>query len=561
VTDPSPPAPRPKLLIIGATGLFGGHLARQLIAADRWDVVLVARDARRLADFSRDAGGRTLVLDRADHGAVTRALAHEKPFAVIDTAGPFQQYGSDGYALARAAIRHGAHYLDIADAAEFVAGIESLDAEATAAGVTVLSGASSTPALAAAAADRLVDGLVSVDSVEGAIVPGNRTPRGRSVTEAILGQVGKPMRVWRDGRWQTAWGWSDARTIALGGTPALKPRRAVLVDTPDRLLFPDRYKARTVAFRAGLELSFMQRALEAAHWILRLGLAASLLPLSGIAYRAAGWLAGFGSDRGGMQVRVVGSQADGTREERTWSMVIGDGQGPKVPVQPVVVLLDKLRAGGVAAGARPAVGEVTLGEMEAALALIGASTSTQNRPWTGLFPNAVGNRFASLPQAVRDLHSGYGENTYEGTAECDGPDGLLAWCAARLVGLPPAGATTTVRVTIDASEHREVWTRRFGRHTMRSTLTPGAAPGEIRERFGALSFAIALHVEDGTLHYPVRAGRAFGGIPLPRWLLPVSITRESVDADGRFTFDVQLLLPRGHRIAHYRGSLAPAATA
>ena len=52
---------------------------------------------------------------------------------VIDAAGPFHAYGDDPYRLPRAAIAAGLHYLDLADNAQFCAGIAALDAEAKAA--------------------------------------------------------------------------------------------------------------------------------------------------------------------------------------------------------------------------------------------------------------------------------------------------------------------------------------------------------------------------------------------------------------------------------------------
>lgn len=52
------------------------------------------------------------------------------------------------------------------------------------------------------------------------------------------------------------------------------------------------------------------------------------------------------------------------------------------------------------------------------------------------------------------------------------------------------------------------------------------------------------------------AGRCVG-FPVPRMLLPVSETAESVDAEGRVTFDVAVSLPWLGRIVRYRGWLAP----
>src|SRR5690606_40734885 len=71
---------------------------------------------------------------------LTNTLKKIKPDIVIHTSGPFQ---SQGYEVAEACIDCGAHYIDLADGREFVAGIHTLDEKAKRAGILVVSGASS----------------------------------------------------------------------------------------------------------------------------------------------------------------------------------------------------------------------------------------------------------------------------------------------------------------------------------------------------------------------------------------------------------------------------------
>ncbi|AXB77982.1 hypothetical protein TQ38_002700 [Novosphingobium sp. P6W] len=59
------------------------------------------------------------------------------------------------HAIPRACIAAGVHYIDIANSREFVCGIEALEAAAKDAGVVLLSGASSVPALSGAAVRHL----------------------------------------------------------------------------------------------------------------------------------------------------------------------------------------------------------------------------------------------------------------------------------------------------------------------------------------------------------------------------------------------------------------------
>ncbi len=73
------------VLILGATGLFGGHLARQLITEGRFDVVCAGRTEASLKAFTKAHGGHYLAFNR---NAPEAALAKANPFAVVDAAGP-----------------------------------------------------------------------------------------------------------------------------------------------------------------------------------------------------------------------------------------------------------------------------------------------------------------------------------------------------------------------------------------------------------------------------------------------------------------------------------------
>ncbi len=348
------------VLILGATGLFGGHLARQLIETGRFDVICAGRTEATLKAFSNAHGGRYIAFNRSSPEA---SLAQIKPFAVVDAAGPFQSYNS--YAFARACITAGAHYLDIADAPDFVQNITSLDALAKANGLTAISGASTTPALTSAVVQSF--NMPQIDTIETTILPGNQTPRGLSVMRAILGQVGQPMQLWEGGVWQPAHGWSRlSRTALKVGSTQLKPRPASLVNTPDALLAAH-FKANTVIPRAGLELGLFHHALRLARF-----LPFPLGRLTKPAHTVAGWFQSFGSDLGGMRVRATGGGIT-----KTWDIIAPDGHGPKIPVQPAALLLDTLANGQVASGARPCIAQISLEDLEKVMAKFGAQTETR----------------------------------------------------------------------------------------------------------------------------------------------------------------------------------------
>ena len=522
--------------------------------------ILVAGRSRDKADaHCRSAGGTPVVLDR--DGDIFGEIARLAPSMVIDAAGPFQAYGDDPYRVAKAAIAAGAHYIDLADDSAFVAGIATLDARAQAAGVAVISGASSVPAISAAALDELVPGLASVALVGAAILPGNRAPRGLSVVQTIVGQAGRPLRLWRGGRWSEARAWADIRrfTLEADGAALLDDRLASSIGAPDLVLFPGRYKARSVRFHAGLELKFLHVGL----WLLavpvRLGLVRSIGRLAGPLKWIADRLEGFGSDRGGMVVYAIGRDSHGRAVERRWTLIAEAGDGPQVPPTPALLLALRLLGGGtIAPGARPAVGLLTLGEVEAALSSLRIRFGRSERPAPPLLERAMAESFSALPQAWQRLADIHDVDRFTGEGSVERGTGFLPRLVASLFGFPPATSSIAVGVTKEKTGRGEKWTRRFGEKSFVSHLSrkPGDGQGVLRERFGPFSFILKLAARNGRVEWPVERWR-FLGIPMPRALMPKSETSEEIGKDGRFRFDVSISVPFAGLVVRYRGWLEP----
>ena len=340
---------------------MAGALVDGLIRTTEFDVVIAGRDLARAEAKAASCGPRARAM-RLDTATVTApALRATGAFVVADAAGPFQ--GAD-YRLARVAIAAGLHYVDLADARDFVAGFGVLDAAARAAGVVALTGASSTPALSHAVLDRLTQGWRRVDTVEIAISPGNRnSPRGLSVLRAILSYAGQPVRVFASGGWTERPGWGRPFRRAM---PGLGRRWLSLCETPDLDLIPVRFAPTEAAvFRAGLELSAMHLGLCAAGWLVQKRVLRSLVPFA----RPFRWLAerlkGFGSDRGGMTVEAAGIGAAGGPVRAVWSLVAEGGDGPAIPTLPALATIRALADGRIGeAGARPCVGVLDLDWIE-----------------------------------------------------------------------------------------------------------------------------------------------------------------------------------------------------
>jgi hypothetical protein len=345
------------VLVVGATGAFGGRLVDGLIATSDFNIILAGRDLRRAEARAVALGARATAM-RLDTASVTEGvLRGTGAFVVVDAAGPFQ--GAE-YRLARAAIAAKMHYVDLADARDFVAGFAALYGEAQAAGVVALTGASSTPALSHAVLDRLTAGWRHIDTIEIAISPGNRnSPRGLSVIRAILSYAGKPVRVFADGDWTWRPGWGRPIRHDM---PGLGKRWLSLCETPDLDLVPARFAPRRAAvFRAGLELSTMHFGLFLAGLLVRARLLPSLKPLAQPLRWVAELLRRIGSDRGGMVVEAAGSDAAGNPVRATWSLVAEAGDGPVIPTLPALAAIRALAEGRLSRpGAGPCVGLLDL---------------------------------------------------------------------------------------------------------------------------------------------------------------------------------------------------------
>ncbi|MCB1511777.1 MAG: DUF4166 domain-containing protein [Hyphomicrobiaceae bacterium] len=549
-----------RVLVIGGYGVFGGRLTRRLVREPGLDVLVAGRSLARAKAHCDRFGGTPVELDTS--GNLSAALRALSPSIVIDAAGPFQAYGADKYRVALAAIAAGAHCLDLADDPAFVAGIDDCDQAARAAGVAVISGCSSVPAISSAAVEALRDGLLAIDSIEAAIMPGNRAPRGLSVMRAILAQVGRPMQIWRGGQWQRATGWGQTWLLqpAVAGKAPLGRRPVSLIGAPDLLIFPRVYGARTVSFAAGLELGLMHHGLRVLSWLVRRGVVRDLTAWAPWLKWIADRLEPFGSDRGGMVVKVIGRRSDRAIVERCWTLIAEAGDGPEIPATPALLMVRKLLLGTVEPGARPCVGALSLDDVADGLRGYAIAMERDERRLTPLFEEALGAEFHVLPTALQRLHDVAAVEVFEGRSSVARGDGILARLLGWAMGFPAATPDIGVRVEMQRRGDTEVWRRTFGSRQFQSTLSLSSKgrEGEVWERFGVLSFRIGLTVAANALGYPVTAGRAFGFVPLPRWLLPRSDTRETVDEHGRACFDVAISHPLAGDIVHYRGWLVPA---
>jgi len=551
---------RKRIILVGASGVFGQRLAAMIA---RWPDVVLVLAARNLAplealaaDLAKTRPAAKIEVARLDR-LDPKGLPDLGAWAVVDAAGPFQ--GQD-HAFPRAVLAARAHHVDLADARDFVAGFEAtLDGPARTAKRWAITGASSTPALSHAALDVMTAGWTRIDRIEAAISPGARAPRGLSVIPAILAWAGGPVRMFANGHWTLRPGWGDPRRTPF---PGLGHRWTSLAETPDLDLLPVRFHVRRDAvFRAGLELPVLHLGLWALSLLRRARLIRSLEPLAVLLGEAAGWVAPLGSDRGGMVVGAEGLDADGVRRLARWSLRAEAGAGPHTPAAPAAATLRALLDGKLGEPrAAPCVGLLDLDAVLHELGDLPIRTQLESqRPDTpGLFPRLLGDAWEALPDVVRDAHAGLQPAALTGRARARGAPGLPA-LVRRLQGLPPAGLHATA-VTITPTANGERWIRQFGDRTFGSTIAPARDdPWAFEETAGALTFRFSVAADPGGFSWIFESWR-LGPIPLPRAWAPRirarTFARPRQDGIGAYRFRVLVAHPWLGVIFGYAGRLA-----
>jgi saccharopine dehydrogenase-like NADP-dependent oxidoreductase len=353
------------VLVLGGYGFFGERISEALASDPAVRLLVAGRNPGKAAAVAarlRLPSDRSVALDAGDPELAARLQALGVG-TIVNTAGPFQ---SQRYTVATAAIRAGCHYIDLADGREFVTGIVSLDAAARERGVTVISGASTVPALSAAVVDRYLPQFVRLDSIKFGISSGARAP-GLATVKGVFSYGGKPIREWRGGAWRTTHGWLDLTTHRFPRPLGL--RLLSSCDIPDLSLFPQRYPSvRTVTFHAGFGNALGQLVVWSLAGLVRLRLLRSLTVCAPLLSRVSGWLEPLLSDQGGMFVCLTGEGREGNLLHVNWNLLARQNHGPYIPCGAAIALVRKL-ANGVAlpSGATPCVGLLSVKEFLAPL--------------------------------------------------------------------------------------------------------------------------------------------------------------------------------------------------
>ncbi|MGJ8584304.1 MAG: SDR family oxidoreductase [Marinosulfonomonas sp.] len=550
-----------KILILGGYGVFGGHLAELLADQADLHILIAGRNLKRAEQFCASFLGAAHVEPiQLDRTALQDHIEPLAPDLVVDASGPFQDYGDDRYHVIQTCIDAGVNYLDFADGADFVCGVDQFDQAARDAGVFVLSGVSSCPVLTSAALREMAK-TMEIVTVRGGIAPSPFAGIGLNVIRAVLGYAGAPVKLTRNGQETQAIGLGESLryTIAVPGKMPLRNIRFSLVDVPDLQLLPGEYPTLTdIWMGAGPVPELLHRCLN----LLARARAAlhlpRLTPLAPLFHKVLN-LMKFGEHRGGMFVHATGLQ-NGTQVEQSWHLLAEGDNGPFIPSMGIAIIVQKcLRNAPPAVGVTKATQALTLSEYDALFKSRNISsglrrTSPIPEP---LYRQVLDDAFQTLPAPIQAIHDDTETRVWSGTANIRQGTNVFAKMLCAIFGFPPTSPRTPVEVQFECKNGTETWKRRFGKHGFTSHQKRGTGRNThlIVERFGPISIALALVVRDEKL-YLISRRWTFLGLPLPALFLPGGEIYEAVQ-DGTFQFNVEIRVPLIGLLVAYTGTLSP----
>lgn len=296
-----------RVIVLGGLGGFGRAIVGEL---RRLGIAVTAASRRGAAEMHIDA----------ENGATIRAVVRSCDL-VIDAAGPYHLRTT---ALIEAAIEIGFDVIDLNDYLAYADGLLALRSRIEAAGIRVLSSASTVSAIAAAVVQR--SGIASPVRISGFLAPSSRRSANPGAALSLLRSVGEPISIWREGRRQTVVGWSEPERFPM---PA--PLGAIcgrLYETADAAYLPQIWPAlREATMRVAPNAAGLKMLLsKAARWPWVRNLLQRQIQFGTRFARR------FGSPAGGVGYEIEG---DGGRISR-WAIVAA-ASGYLVAIAPAVL--------------------------------------------------------------------------------------------------------------------------------------------------------------------------------------------------------------------------------
>ncbi len=354
-----------RVLIIGGYGNFGRFISNKLALEKNLQLIIAGRNPEKGSKLvsQLDAHNEPEVVRLDIFEDLEESFSTIQPDIVIHTSGPFQ---TQSYIVAKACLERGCHYLDLADAREFVNGISVLNHQAIEKRVLLVTGASSVPTLTCAIIDAYKHEFETFTEVDSAITTAQITAEGLATTQAILSYVGKTFSVLKEGKQTYVFGWQDMRFRKFW---QINSRALCNCNIPDFDVLPKRYpNLKSIRFQAGIELKFQHVILYFLSFLVRVKLLSSLAPFAKPMLAISKLFEFMSSGKSGYFLNMKGLDQKGNHKLLEFDLVARQQHGQLIPCIPVILLTKKLAADEIAqTGATPCVGLLSLEEYIEAL--------------------------------------------------------------------------------------------------------------------------------------------------------------------------------------------------
>jgi hypothetical protein len=293
-----------RVVVYGGSGFFGRLVVEDLLRHSQAHIVIASRRAipvdfgsqqNRVTIFESDANDRDSVLTTIDGAAI-----------VVCCSGPYQGHTLN---LLLACIEKKVHYVDVADDRDFVVRCYEHRAEIEKAGIMAFVGCSVVPGISSLLTGFCREQIPQIAKTRIFITPGTRHPRGAASFRCLLSTIGKEFLVPRPDGPKKVLGWTEREEVNF--PPPLDRRWAYsVVDIADYFVQPRYFGTRTVEFKIGAELDFLNRSLSFVGWLKRLLRASNVDWLVPIARPFILFCSLFGTSRGAVMVHASDGQAN-----------------------------------------------------------------------------------------------------------------------------------------------------------------------------------------------------------------------------------------------------------
>ncbi|GEM_PF-1339606 len=330
-----------KIVVLGSYGEFTRRVTIDVAAMPQVECVLGLPPSAQATTFASAVGVPFMVIDPNESSSLQRLL--EGAFAVVNLHGPFATREHVAVAARCAAL--GVHYVDPADAREYMTEFARLARDARDHEALLVTGAGAVPAVAAALVRMLVKEFDRVSEIHIFLAPGMGDQRELATVQSILDQGDNPVRTKERGRrpkqhWRT-------KPEPVRFPEPVGVRRGWLCDL-ERDALAREFGVGTVTTRTGFAPGFLSFMITILEKLRQRGTVRELSPLIAWFVRRAAARRGRHSLGRASSIRVAvrGSRRNHD-EEYVAYLVARDGAGPAIAAAPILALVRRWVEKGV----------------------------------------------------------------------------------------------------------------------------------------------------------------------------------------------------------------------